>query len=251
MNGNPRREDRRYSVMAGVAFVFALIAMLVIVAGVFSARMGIVAQLTGFGIFAIGQLLALAALLVSLVGLMRTRHGGRAGRGRAVAGLTLSVILLLPLAFFLPAALRVPPIHDITTDTQDPPQFDALAALRTEAENDLTYAGPPVANLQQEAYPDIAPLVLPLSPAQAFKKATSVAAELGWQIVSADPETGHIEAVDETLLFGFKDDIAIRITTDETGAAKIDIRSASRVGESDLGANARRIKQFMQALQDS
>lgn len=249
MNRNPRRDDRHYSVIAGVAFVFALIAALVIVAGVFSARMGIVAQLTGFGVFAIGQLLALAALLVSLAGLMRTRRGVRAGRGRAAAGLTLSVILLLPLAFFLPAALSVPPIHDITTDTQNPPQFSAIKALRTEVENDLTYAGPPVASLQQEAYPDIVPLILPLSPAQAFGKAKSVAAELRWRIVSANPETGYIEAVDETLLFGFRDDIAIRITADEAGATRIDIRSASRVGQSDLGANAKRIEQFMQALQ--
>ncbi len=250
MNGKLTRGDRRYSVMAGLALVFALIALLVIVSGVFSAHIGLVPDLTGFGIFAIGQALAILALLVSLVGLVRTRHSKRAGRGKATAALVLSALMLLPLVFFLPTALQVPPIHDITTDTQNPPEFTAIEALRTENDNDLTYAGAPVANLQQEAYPQIVPLILPLSRAQAFAKAKSVATELGWEIVSADAATGQIEAVDETALFGFKDDIAIRIGTDETGAAKVDIRSASRVGQSDLGANAARIERFMRALQE-
>lgn len=250
MSGKLTRDDKRYSVMAGVAFVFAMIAMLVIVAGVFSARIGLVPDLTGFGIFAIGQVLALLALLVSLLGLVRTRRNLRTGRGKAIAAFVLSAVMLLPLAFFLPTALRVPPIHDITTDMQNPPEFTAIEVLRTDNENDLTYAGAPVAKLQQQAYPEIMPLTLPLSPAQAFEKAKAVATELGWKIVSANPETGQIEAVDETALFGFKDDIAIRISTDETNAAKIDVRSASRVGQSDLGANAKRIERFLQALQE-
>lgn len=250
MSGKLMLGDKRYSAIAGVAFVFAMIALLAIVAGVFSARVGVVPDLTGFGIFAIGQALALLALLVSLVGLIRTRRGLRTGRDKAVAALVLSTIMLLPLIFFLPTALRVPPIHDITTDTQNPPEFTAIEALRAENDNDLTYAGAPLAKLQQEAYPEIAPLSLPLSPVQAFEKAKSVATALGWEIVSTDPQAGQIEAVDETALFGFKDDIAIRISTDETGAAKIDVRSASRVGQSDLGANAERIERFLQALQE-
>ena len=139
MSGKLTRDDKRYSVMAGVAFVFAMIAMLVIVAGVFSARIGLVPDLTGFGIFAIGQVLALLTLLVSLLGLVRTRRNLRTGRGKAIAAFVLSAVMLLPLAFFLPTALRVPPIHDITTDMQNPPEFTAIEVLRTDT-NELLYS---------------------------------------------------------------------------------------------------------------
>jgi uncharacterized protein (DUF1499 family) len=147
-------------------------------------------------------------------------------------------------------AREVPPIHDISTDTDNPPLFVAILPLREDASNPVEYGGAEVAAQQRKAYPDVQPLVLPIRPAQAFEHVLAAARGLGWGIVSAEPAEGRIEATDTTLWYGFKDDIVVRITSADQGS-RIDVRSLSRVGRSDLGTNAARIRRFLRKIQSN
>jgi uncharacterized protein (DUF1499 family) len=140
-----------------------------------------------------------------------------------------------------------PMIHDISTDTSDPPDFISARELRKPGENTLDYGGEKIAESQHAAYPDIKPLESNMEPDRAFERALEVAAQLKWTLISSDRSQGHIEAYDTSKLFGFVDDIVIRITPVGSGS-RIDVRSVSRVGLSDVGANALRIHRFMDAF---
>jgi len=188
-----------------------------------------------------GGLLSLAAIIWA--GLRRSRRGMLFALVGLLAG---------TLAFGVQWQMRlraseVPPIHDITTDTDNPPRFVAAAALRKGAPNGIEYAGANIASQQRQAYADIVPLALGLAPADAFARCLDAARSLGWEIDAAVPEEGRIEATDTTFFFGFKDDIVVRITQTAAGS-RIDVRSASRVGRSDLGTNARRVRAFLRAV---
>lgn len=137
----------------------------------------------------------------------------------------------------------IPPIHDISTDTDNPPVFDAAVLARGESSNSLDTTPETVAQ-QLAAYPDIAPLASTLSAAQAFDTALAVSEKMGWDVIAQDKAGGVIEAVETTAIMAFKDDVAIRITSSGAGSI-IDLRSVSRVGVSDLGANAKRIRSFI------
>ena len=193
----------------------------------------------------IASLAAFVVCLFAAVGGWMRRQ--RAGRGYAYVGVLLSVIGAgVPLSHYAQAR-RVPAIHDITTDTEHPPAFVALAAARAAAPNGLAYAGAAVAAAQQQAYPDIVPALVPLPPAPLLTQVARVAHEAGWEIVAVEPQQGRLEATDTSLLFGFTDDIVIRITPHERGS-RLDIRSMSRVGRSDVGVNAQRIRRFLTRL---
>ncbi|HUP94349.1 MAG TPA: DUF1499 domain-containing protein [Burkholderiales bacterium] len=138
-------------------------------------------------------------------------------------------------------------IHDITTDTDNPPQFVALRAAREKSPNGPEYGGEKIAQQQKAGYPDIQPLVLNESPARTFERALAAARSMGWDIAAASPEEGRIEATATTRWFRFKDDVVIRVTPAATGT-RIDMRSKSRIGRSDLGTNAKRIRAYFAAL---
>ena len=141
----------------------------------------------------------------------------------------------------------VPFIHDVTTDTEQPPEFVALRQVRERAPNGAAYGGPEVAAQQKKGYPDLVPVLLPLPPDRAFSRAEAAARSLGWEIAAAVPAEGRLEATDTTRWFGFKDDIVVRIAPALDGS-RVDVRSVSRVGRSDLGTNAKRIRTFLAAL---
>ena len=144
-------------------------------------------------------------------------------------------------------AEQLPSIHDITTDTTDPPKFVAVLPLRANARNSTDYGGANVAAQQRAAYPEIAPVYSNVPPDKAFARALSVARAMGWDIVATAPSEGRIEATDTTLLYGFKDDIVIRVTPAPQGS-RTDVRSESRIGGGDVGTNARRIATFLNEL---
>jgi uncharacterized protein (DUF1499 family) len=143
-------------------------------------------------------------------------------------------------------AQQVPAIHDITTDTQNPPVFEALADAREAAPNAVDYPGDATAQQQQAAYPYIKPLVLDEAPQMVLAAAQAEAEEAGWRI--ARITDNHIEATATTRWFGFEDDVVIRLTELENGV-QVDMRSASRLGASDVGTNAARIEKFLTALE--
>jgi len=144
----------------------------------------------------------------------------------------------------------VPPIHDITTDTASPPAFQAVLPLRADAPNPSEYGGDSIAQQQREAYPDIEPVLLDVPPAQAFQRALEAAREMGWEIVSAEPAEGRIEATDTTFWFGFKDDVVVRVEP-AAGGSRVDVRSVSRVGRSDVGTNAERIRDYLAKIRET
>lgn len=139
-----------------------------------------------------------------------------------------------------------PRIHDITTDTEDPPTFTLAAQQRGTNANPLEINQEVIA-LQQQAYPDLQTLHSPLSLDEAFDRSLQVATELGWDIYRQDRNAGVIEAVDTTRIMAFKDDVVIRLRTNTQGTL-LDLRSVSRVGEGDIGANANRIRAFAEVF---
>jgi uncharacterized protein (DUF1499 family) len=186
----------------------------------------------------------LAAAMLSLVGLFLTRPGGsRHGFLVALAGLGISLLVVgLPWQWWRKAQ-RVPPIHDITTDTEAPPAFVAILPLRANAPNPADYGGPALAAQQREGYPTLGPLILQIPSQQAFERALAAASAMKWDIVATEPAEGRIEATATTFWFGFKDDIVVRVAP-TAGGSRIDVRSVSRVGRSDVGTNAQRIAAY-------
>ena len=204
---------------------------------------------TGFTILRATLVAGLLVILVVLAGLVL---GLLARAGRTLLLSLVSLVLLAAVASVpvgaLRAAGRVPPIHDITTDLDDPPRFVAVLPLRRGAPNGAEYGGPALAAQQRAGYPDLGPARLAAPPDQVFARVTEVARRLGWVIVEAAPAEGRLEATDRTRWFGFRDDIVVRVRPDGPGS-RVDVRSVSRVGRSDLGTNARRIHRFVEALQ--
>lgn len=192
----------------------------------------------------VGAGTAALALLLALI--PRTRQGQFLKLATAlVIGLAVAAVPYLQYR----EARSVPPIHDISTDTLNPPEFVAIAPLRADAPNPLEYPGEAVAEQQREAYPDLTSFSTDVYPAILFEHAVATATNMGWDVVATDPDAGRIEATDTTLWFGFKDDVVIRIQS-SNGGSLVDVRSKSRVGMSDVGANAARIERFLAALDE-
>lgn len=242
--------------LAGLALpVYFAAAALGVKFGLWGWRTGLGALTVDFGpplamaVLALGVLALIAAILV--------RPRGR-GALPALVGLIVPALILYQAGQMRAQAQSVPPIHDISTDLQDPPQFsEVLISLRdaSGAENALDggqTAGPqnrPVRELQREAYPDISTLSYSQPPKTVFEAAQAAAEAMGWTVQYSDAQAGRLDATAETFWFGFKDDVAIRVRPAQEGGALVDIRSVSRVGVSDLGANAARIRAFREALE--
>ncbi|MGZ5033630.1 MAG: DUF1499 domain-containing protein [Usitatibacter sp.] len=188
-----------------------------------------------------------AAILAAVLVLLLVVPRWRTRPWVPVLALCISLAAITPPLIAFSQAKSVPPIHDITTDYFDPPAFVALLAERNKAPNGSAYGGPEVAAAQQKAYPDIKSIMVKSSPADAIQRALDAARSLGWEVVSTDAPSGRIEATDTTAWFGFKDDIVVRVRPEGTGS-RIDVRSVSRVGRSDVGANAKRIRGFIAKL---
>jgi uncharacterized protein (DUF1499 family) len=185
--------------------------------------------------------LALAGLVLAIV------HRRWAMAATAVAALLIGAVSVAVPVGFARRAASVPPIHDITTDTAHPPPFVALRPARAAAPNGADYGGPAVSAQQQRAYADLAPVRFTADPQRVFAAVVAVARESGWDVAAAVPGEGRLEATATTPWFGFKDDIVVRVAARADGTT-VDVRSASRVGRSDLGVNADRIRAFTRAL---
>jgi len=245
-----------------LAWALIIIGPLIFVLGGLGSRFGFWDWRFGLGTLArnVGPKLLMSSFLVGVVCL------GLTFMVRPRRGLIVSVLaILIPVIGLTYAnsirtkAQKLPPIHDITTDTQDPPAFtDAILSERAKVKdvNPVDYAGKRdrpdgelVSVLQTKAYPDIRPIVLPDEPGIVFNQAKSVARSMDWTIKSENMTAGRIEATDTTFWYGFKDDIVIRIRPSKGGGSIVDVRSVSRVGVSDIGTNAARIRKFLDAMQ--
>ena len=164
-----------------------------------------------------------------------------------VLALVIALAAVAPPLAMLSRAKQYPLIHDVTTDTADPPAFVALMEQRKASPNGADYGGASVAALQQKGYPDLKAISVKTPPAETVQRALDAARALGWTIAGSDTAAGRIEATDTTAWFGFKDDVVIRVRPEGAGS-RVDVRSASRVGLSDIGANAERIRKFLARL---
>ena len=206
---------------------------------------------TGFSLLRWGLYASMAGVAASLGALAGAAWLKRRGMAlAAVAAIVLgAVVIAVPLEQWRRAG-DAPPIHDISTDLDDPPDFVALRAAREAAPNAVEHPGEDVARQQREAYPDLDPLHHSAEPGTALAAAEEVAREMGWEVVEVDAAAGRIEAVDRTFWFGFRDDVVIRAREAGEGGTLLDVRSASRVGQGDVGTNARRIRDFLGRLQE-
>ena len=213
-------------------------------------RIGLLSLASAFAVLRWGVYVGIAAMALSLVaGGLAYRRGERLGVLLAGAAFIVGLVAVgIPLQWVW-AGRGLPPIHDLTTDLENPPMFVAVIPLRADAPNSLDR--PPIlADQQRRGYPDLAPVTLPAPPAEVFDQALSAAQDLGWRIVTADKSGGRIEATDTTRWFGFEDDVVVRLTAWGSGT-RIDVRSVSRVGTGDAGTNARRIRRYLDRLAGS
>jgi len=220
----------------------SLAMLLILPVAVISARTG--AWQPGLLLYAIAIVGSTVLILLSIVLLMLPRLAPWRNN------IALNVLLAFPgtlLLLSLVSAGNTPRIHDITTDTADPPVFTRAQQVRGPDANSLDIKPDSIAR-QRAAYPDLRTLHSSLSPGEAFDRALRVAGDLGWKVYYQDRATGSIEAVDTTRFMAFKDDVVIRIRGEGHGSL-VDLRSVSRVGEGDVGANAKRIRTFLKAFQ--
>ena len=231
---------------ANFPWMFALLSAGVLVAAGFGARFGLWDFRLGLQLVRWSEYAGLATVVMALIWLALPRL--REGRLLALAA---AFVIGLGVAYFpwqwMQFARSVPAINDITTDTANPPAFVALLRSRAGASVGATYPGGETAALQRRAYPDIRPLELALPPPAAFARALDAAKGMGWHIEAADIATGRIEATATTPWFGFHDDIVVRVAPAPSGS-RIDVRSVSRVGKSDFGTNAKRIRAYLARL---
>jgi uncharacterized protein (DUF1499 family) len=254
--------DRRPSTGPGRALSLLALALgaaglLLIGAGGPGTRFGWWTFRTGFKLMKYGAWLGIAAVVVAIVALLVLLVlGARRRRGTAHGAVAFATLALLlgGAAFYLPWSFRqharsVPPIHDITTDFVNPPEITASRPVRdtTQGMNSWVYEGDSIAAQQRRAYPDIRPVMLALPPDDAYRAALRAARDMGWQILLDDAAGRRVEALDVTRWYGFKDDVAIRVTP-ASGISRVDVRSVSRIGGSDVGMNAARIRRYVEKL---
>jgi len=214
---------------------------------------------SGIAVIPWSLLVAVLTMLLAIGLIVLNRRKGRKTRWPLTGlGLVASLVFLAFMIPYVNAILTLPAIHDITTDLADPPQFSALSLRDDNWDNipgvdDKQMRGMNPrqrwATLHQGAYPDIRSVRIDQPVATVVEKAARLAKDRGWEVVSVDPDAGRLEATDTVSLFRFKDDIVVRARPVEDGAASIiDVRSVSRVGVHDLGANAKRVRRFLSDL---
>lgn len=250
MNKNGTTEKGRNFYLGSAAlFVLAIALAFGAALSGFGTRLGLWQFNTGFKLL---KYCAYGGLLTGILSIVIFYMSfGR--RLKAAIIISLAAISLGSAVFVIPfswayKAKRVPPIHDITTDTQNPPEFKAVLPLRPNT-NDTRYGGTSLALKQKASYPYVRPLILNMPAPQAYISALQAARKMGWEIVEANERERRIEATDTTFWFGFKDDVVIRLTPVEGNARTVvDVRSASREGVSDIGTNAERIRRYLDEL---
>ncbi|SOH95334.1 Protein of unknown function [Monaibacterium marinum] len=231
-----------------IALLVAVLGALAVALIVSGARLGLWQPITGFGLYRsyfnpLAMIVAAVGVIALVIHSLRKERNGVLLAGVATL---VGLVLLAPMAQSkLNPTPRAAPIHDISTDTTNPPVFLVLDETREGASNTLEYGGPELTEAQAAAYPDIAPLETDMSADAAYARALTVARDMGWDIVAEDAEALRFEAVARTSVFYFADDVVVVVTAQDEGS-RVDMRGVSRVGRSDQGVNAARIRDFQQ-----
>lgn len=232
---------------AWLAFFDSLLAVALVLAGMVGAHWRYLTPFGGFQLFVLGFFLGIIALLFGIIGIFATRNPIRApARPRAVVGAILGLFVVAPVLWQIATSSKYPPINDITTDADNPPEFIHAVELAPNHGRDMKYDKAKFADKQQKGYGEVAPLKMPEPPDDAFKTVAKKASEMpSWKITSSDPQSRTIEGVCTSGLFHFQDDFVIQVRPDPAGSGSLlEMRSKSRDGVGDLGVNYKRIKHF-------
>ncbi len=239
--------EERQAWWAKAVLIGSVIALVCLGLGAFGYRFGILGVMPGLLLTVIGVGLAALSIVVGVIGLIvAMAKGMQAERAPLAIGVIASVVVIALMGPHL-AGGSVPAIHNISTDMQDPPSFDKVVALRADAPNPLDYDAEVLAPLQSAAYPDVKTLKSAMAPAEVLSKTQKVFDDLGIEVVNVDQSANIVEGTATTRWFGFKDDVVVRVRADGAGSL-VDVRSVSRVGQSDLGVNAKRILAILSGL---
>ncbi|MBA4748402.1 MAG: DUF1499 domain-containing protein [Sphingopyxis sp.] len=256
MTDTPRGWGLRIS---GTARFLALVGAATAAGTLACASFGLIPPIQGFTWFTYSVLVAAGALFVSLIALCIHAVKKSASMGQIGFAWLLAAPLVGYAAFFIAQAQKVPALHDVTTDLANPPQFSEIK-LRDDLNQVVPDGGraelkalTPAqrrARLHAEAYADLRPVMVPMAIPLAVERLTAQARARGWDVVLVDVTRGRVEATETVSLFGFKDDIVFRVTPDPADDRRsiVDARSVSRVGISDVGVNARRIRTALSEL---
>jgi uncharacterized protein (DUF1499 family) len=239
--------------LASWARNLAVFAVVAVVVSIIIVRFGFLEIKPALATFFGGLAIAGLSILVGLAGFAAIWQNGSRGMGRILLAFLINALILAYPAYLALQYRRLPAIHDISTDPIDPPRFEALARLRTgDGANPAVYAGLYSAEQQRHFYPDIEPIELEIPVDRAYALSLQIANKRKWLIIDERPpqpprRIGRIEAVARSPIMGFREDISIRVVADGDDS-RVDIRSASRYFESDLGSNAARISKFIDDL---
>lgn len=230
-------------------FYLSLIATALFVLSGYGYQWGIWGMGTGFTILQYSAYAAIGLLVVQIIFFFFAKDSGISIKAMILTGFMLTLIVSATSVYWQYRAQNAPPIHDITTDLESPPEFVAMTRLRADAPNPPEYAGEETARTQQEAYPDIQPLIVSAPVQEVIDEIVGLIAEREWKMVSINRQEGRVEATEKLAWFGFKDDVVLRITETDTGT-RVDMRSKSRIGRGDVGVNAARISSFLNDLEN-
>ncbi|MEZ5710741.1 MAG: DUF1499 domain-containing protein [Blastomonas sp.] len=259
MASNPGKTGRS-GWWSRIILVLGIASVAVPLAAAIGAGQGYWSAFAGLGILRLVFLISLGVILLTLILLILYRKQGRGFMLPTLAGLVLMLGYTGYIGFHVVKAGSLPRIHDVSTDLADPPAFAELELRKDNlaeipGRGDPEFAGMDArerwVHLHKGAYGDIRPVTVALPVADTVKLAEKLASERGWEIALADPEGGRLEATDTVALFRFKDDVVLRVRPGEAeNTAVVDMRSVSRIGISDLGVNAKRVRGFLKDLQD-
>jgi len=239
--------------LASWARNLAVFSVVAVVASIFIVRLGFLEIKPALATFFAGLAVAVLSVLIGLAGSAAIWQNGSRGMGRIVLALLINTLVLAYPAYLVVQYRRLPAIYDVTTDPSDPPRFEALAQLRTgEGTNPAAYAGLSSAAQQRRFYPDIEPVELEIPVDNAYAIALKLVHKRKWTVIDERAprpplRVGRIEAVAQTPIMNFREDVSIRVMPDGEDS-RVDIRSASRYFSSDFGSNAARISRFIDDL---
>jgi Protein of unknown function (DUF1499) len=242
----------RFALWARRCALFALaVALLALVLG----RLDFIEVIPTFATLAGALAIALFAILLAVGAFIVIWREGFRGFGYALLAVAIGLALIAYPAYLAVRAYDLPPLADVTTDTADPPRFEAIARVRPREANPIAYPGPEAAVVQRATFPNIVPMLTASTPQEVYEAAFAAVSRRKWRVVDARrPQAGrregHIEAVARTMIMGFRDDVVLRVRA-IPGGSRLDIRSASRYGKYDFGANARRIRSLMEEIEEA
>lgn len=231
----------------------AVFAVVAVVVSIIIVRFDFLEMKPALATFFGGLAIAGLSILFGLAGFAAIWQNGSRGMARILLAFLIDGAILAYPAYQAVLYRKLPHIHDITTDPIDPPRFEALSRLRTgDGTNTAVYAGLYSAEQQRQFYPDIEPIELEIPVDRAYAIARQFVIKRKWTVIDErEPQPprrmGRIEAVARTPIMGFREDISIRVMPDGEDS-RVDIRSASRYFESDLGSNAARVTKFIDDL---